>query len=360
MLNFPLDESVLPSEASSPVMVFGEGHMLLCSSREIRERGTVFGTVSIVQNLQNEFAFLRLLGILLLGANILGAFAALLVGRFASRRMLAPVSHMIEATRKIDESNLDTRLDVPEADDELKSLSLTINSMLDRMSAAYRQQGRFVADVSHELRTPLAVVQGNVDLLSRWGSGDKTVLRDSILALQKQTSYMNQLVENLLLLARFDSMQSQLNVSTFPVGDLFGDLLKEQALIDTEHGYQMSMPDPEDTVRADRTMIKQMLRALIDNSVKYTPKDGSIRLGFRSDEKSAVFTVSDDGIGMEPEHSDHIFERFYRVDQARTRATGGMGLGLSIVAAIARAHGGGVSVESEPGVGTTVSVILPK
>jgi len=359
LLNFHIDEDILPSAGVSPVLVFDEGQMLLCSSRQIQEHSTVYGTIYVVQNLQNEASFLKLLGMLLIGANLIGALAALLVGHATSRRMLSPISRMIAATNQIDGGNLDARLEVPEPDDELKNLALTINGMLERVSAAYRQQGRFVADVSHELRTPLAVMQGNVDLLSRWGSEDKAVLRDSINALQRQTEYMNQLVENLLFLARFDNMQSQLDVSEFAVGELFGELIEEQALIDTEHEYSVEIPEEDDRITADRTMIKQMLRALVDNSVKYTPKGGGIRLGFSSDETGATLSVSDDGVGMDAEHSEHVFERFYRVDQARARSTGGMGLGLSIVYAIAQAHGGYASIESEPEKGTTIFVTIP-
>ncbi len=360
MLNFHLNEEALPNADSSPILVFDEGKLLLCASHNIQEHSTVYGTVYIVQNLQSEASFLKLLGILLIGANLIGALAALLVGRATSRRMLFPISQMIAATNQIGGNNLDARLDVPEPDDELKSLALTINGMLERVSTAYRQQGRFVADVSHELRTPLAVMQGNVDLLSRWGSEDKTVLKDSIHALQKQTEYMNQLVENLLFLARFDNMQSQLNLSESAVGELFDELIEEQSLIDTEHAYSIECSGEDDHMIADRTMIKQMLRALIDNSVKYTPNGGTIRLHYSADETSITLSVSDDGVGMDAEHYEHIFERFYRVDQARARSTGGMGLGLSIVSAIAQAHGGYASVESEPGKGTSISVTLPK
>lgn len=360
MLNFHLNEEALPNVGNSPVLVFDEGKLLLCVSHNIQEHSTVYGTIYIVQNLQSEASFLKLLGILLIGANLIGALAALLVGRATSRRMLAPIGQIIDATNQISGSNLAARLDVPEPDDELKSLALTINGMLERVSTAYRQQGRFVADVSHELRTPLAVMQGNVDLLSRWGSEDKAVLKDSIHALQKQTEYMNQLVENLLFLARFDNMQSQLNVSAFAVGELFFELIEEQALIDTEHTYSVECLGEDDRIGADRTMIKQLLRALIDNSVKYTPGGGTIRLACSDGQTNVTLSVSDDGVGMDAEHYEHIFERFYRVDQARARSTGGMGLGLSIVYAIAQAHGGYASVESEPGKGTSISVTLPK
>lgn len=360
LLNFPVNENELPTSPSTPALVFQSGHMMLCVSRPIQEHGSVYGILYIVQKLQSETAFLQLLAILLIGANVIGALAALWIGNYTSRKMLSPISQMIGATNQIGGSSLDARLDVPEPDDELKSLALTINNMLERVSAAYRQQGRFVADVSHELRTPLAVMQGNVDLLSRWGSKDPAVMHDSIHALQKQTAYMNQLVENLLFLARFDNMQSQLSLSTFSIRELFEELLEEQALIDPDHTYEVSIAPLNDALSADRTMIKQLLRALIDNSVKYTQSDGVILLSFELDDAQAVLTVSDNGIGMDAEHCEHIFERFYRVDPARTRATGGMGLGLSIVFVIAQAHRGHVSAISNSGAGTTVSVSLPR
>lgn len=359
LLNFPVNEKELPVSPSSPTLILQSGHMMLCVSQQIQERESVYGTLYIVQKLQSETAFLQLLGILLFGANVIGALAALWAGNYTSRKMLSPINQMIEATNQIGGSNLEARLDVPEPDDELKSLALTINNMLERVSSAYRQQGRFVADVSHELRTPLAVMQGNVDLLSRWGSEDPIVMHDSIHALQKQTAYMNQLVENLLFLARFDNMQAQLILSTFSIGELFGELIEEQALIDPDHNYEVSLVSTNDSLTADRTMIKQLLRALIDNSVKYTPS-GGIRLGFSADVTQCVLSVSDDGIGMDAEHCEHIFERFYRVDPARARATGGMGLGLSIVSVIAEAHNGYASAISSPGAGTTVSVYLPR
>ena len=274
--------------------------------------------------------------------------------------MLAPIGQMITAAKQIDRATLDERLAVPEPDDELRSLALTLNSMLDRVSAAYHRQGRFVADVSHELRTTLAIMQGNVDLLSRWGMEDRTVRKDSIDALAKQTVYMNSLVENLLFLARSDSAQFSLNRTTFSLGSLFSELLEEQSLIDTTHGYVLSILPEDATVCADRAMIKQALRALIDNSVKYTPSSGTITLGFAREAGANLLFVRDDGVGMASEDCAHIFERFYRVDPARAKATGGMGLGLSIVFAIAQSHGGSARAISAPGAGTTVILSLPE
>ncbi|MPM49038.1 Signal transduction histidine-protein kinase ArlS [bioreactor metagenome] len=203
-------------------------------------------------------------------------------------------------------------------------------------------------------------MQGNVDLLSRWGSEDKTVLQDSIRALEKQTAYMNDLVENLLFLARSDHAQSRLDPSSFSVRALFEELAEEQALIDPAHHYEIHLPAENESMLADRQMIKQLLRALIDNSMKYTPEGGEIRLSYARPEGQAVLQVCDNGVGMAAEDCAHAFERFYRVDRARARATGGMGLGLSIVLAIAQAHGGSARAESTLGEGTTITVSIPQ
>ena len=360
VLNFPLPDHMRHKSGRSPEPFIYQNTLMLRISHPISEHETAYGKLTLVYSMASETAFLKLLGLLLLGANVAGALIALLVSQRASRRMLAPIGQMIFAANQIGSATMDARLAVPEADDELKSLALTINGMLDRVSAAYRQQGRFVADVSHELRTPLAIVQGNVELLSRWGSEDKAVLQDSIRALEKQTAYMNDLVENLLFLARSDNARSRVNAAPFSVRKLFEELTEEQALIDPAHRYQTILSSKNDSIVADCQMIKQLLRALIDNSVKYTPADGTIRLGYAEQEGQAILQVSDNGIGMSPEDCTHVFERFYRVDQARARATGGMGLGLSIVLAIAQAHGGSARAESNMGEGTTITVTIPQ
>ena len=356
---FSLPDRLLQKVRSTPELIFYDQTMLLRASNTLSDHGAELGKLILVYRMTSETGFLKLLGLLLLGANVLGVAISLLASLAASRRMLAPIGQMISAAKQIDRATLDERLAVPEPDDELRSLALTLNSMLDRVSAAYHRQGRFVADVSHELRTPLAIMQGNVDLLSRWGMEDKTVRKDSIDALAKQTAYMNGLVENLLFLARSDNAQFALNRTTFSVGSLFAEILEEQSLIDTTHTYAQSVIPENATLCADRAMIKQALRALIDNSVKYTQPGGTITLGNAREAGTSSLFVRDDGCGMASEDCAHIFERFYRVDPARAKATGGMGLGLSIVLAIAQSHGGSVRAQSAPGEGATVTISLP-
>ena len=359
VLNFSIPKLEHHREGRSPEPFLYDNTLMLRVSSRIAEHGTDYGRLTLVYSMSSETAFLKLLAFLLVGANVAGAAIAFLVSRKVSRRMLAPIGNMILAANRIDRGTLDARLDVPEPDDELKHLALTLNGMLDRVSAAYHQQGRFVADVSHELRTPLAVMQGNVDLLSRWGSEDPLVRQDSIHALANQTAYMSTLVENLLFLARSDNAKFELKRTAFSVDALFSELLEEQSLIDPAHTYTKELSPKDGVMVADRAMIGQMLRALLDNSVKYTPAGGTITLGFQKTAQGSELFVRDNGVGMEEADCEQVFQRFYRVDAARARATGGMGLGLSIVLAIAQSHSGSASAQSKPGKGTIITVTIP-
>jgi len=353
--NFHVDEAMLPPAKESPQLKLMDGkQLILCYDYVVSDDSTSYGSLYFVLNMQTELEFLKILALLLIGANVAGVLAAIFVGWKTSRKMLAPIDNMISDANSINSQRLNRRLDVPEAEDELKKLSVTINNMLDRMEEAFRLQGRFAADASHELRTPLSILQGNADMLERWGRNDPVVLDESITSIQQQTSYMNKLVDNLLFLARGDSGTQQLKKEIFDVGSLLHELVEEQSSIDEVHRYHVDAP-PDILLLADRSMIKQLLHALMDNSVKYTPSGGDITLSCTERDNSIAISVTDTGIGMEPEYLTHVFERFYRVDQARSRTTGGMGLGLSIVKAIVEVHGGKLLADSEKGKGTRIT-----
>lgn len=358
VVNFHLDEDLLHAKTDAPALRFAKGgQLLLLYKQNITDGNKPASSLLMVLNMQDEREFLNLLGILLLCANAAGAAAALLVGRRTSRKLLSPIDSMIVDAENIGQKSLDARLEVPEADDELKKLALTVNGMLSRIEAAFTAQGRFVADASHELRTPLAILQGNAELLDRWGRTDEKILTDSIRSIGRQTAYMNKLVENLLFLARSDGKQQALNKESFLLSDLICELTEEQAVIDKEHVYAIDC-DPALTLTADRSMVKQLLRALIDNSVKYTKAGGRIELSAEATPSGVSLSVKDTGVGMDAASLEHIFERFYRVDKARARATGGMGLGLSIAAAIVEAHGGSISAASEVEKGTVITAVF--
>ena len=243
-------------------------------------------------------------------------------------------------------------------DKDLQGLEAAINGMLSRMHAAYRQQAQFVSDASHELRTPIAVIQGYVKMLDRWGKDDEKVLEESIAAIKAETEHMKTLVEQLLFLARGDSGRQQLSPEPMDLSALMAEVLDEYRMIDPSHEWRQGSMAPA-PVSADPALIKQAARILVDNAVRYTPEGGSIRLSAGMADGRAFFEVQDGGIGIAEEDVPRIFDRFFRADPARARASGGTGLGLSIARWIVERHDGHFEVLSRQELGTRIRVLLP-
>lgn len=274
-----------------------------------------------------------------------------------TKKMLSPIDNMTKTAKSISANHLDRRLDVIESHDELKDLAETFNDMLDRLEKSYQQQNQFVSDASHELRTPIAVIQGYANMLKRWGKEDKEVLEESISAIDSEAHNMQDLVEKLLFLARADKHTQKLQKSTFCVNELIEEITKETKMIDGKHSF---ICERNDTVEifADRALIKQALRIFIDNSIKYTPEGGTIKINSISSVNGLTITIEDTGIGIATEDLPKIFNRFYRCDKSRTRNTGGTGLGLSIAKWIVDSHNGSIQIESALNEGTKVIIHL--
>ncbi len=257
----------------------------------------------------------------------------------------------------INATHLDTRIQVDDTQVELKNLASAINNMLDRIDQSYRAQVRFVSDASHELRTPISVIQGYANLLDRWGKNDKKTLQESITAIKDETANMKDLVEQLLFLARGDNDTIQLQTETIALDELAGEVVYETEMIDAGHSYKVTAEAV--SVKGDRGLLKQSLRILMDNAIKYTNAGGRITVTVESAGDFARLSVTDDGIGISPEIAPQIFDRFYRADESRTRATGGAGLGLSIAKWISTRHGGHMEVLSRENIGTKIMIALP-
>ena len=257
------------------------------------------------------------------------------------------------------ESNLSNRINIAGTKNELKDLAAVINRMLDRIERSYNSQKQFVSDASHELRTPIAVIRGYTDMLKRWGKDDPEVLEEGIMAISQETDGMKDLVESLLFLARHDKKTLMMEVSEFSTSELVQEVLKEEAMVHSGHHFHLEESD-DLKLKADRNMIKQVLRILCDNAVKYSETDTNIFLSCRKkDDGTCSLSVRDEGQGIPPEDLPKIFDRFYRSDKARKSETGGHGLGLSIAQIIVVAHNGKMRVRSKPGAGTAFSVVLP-
>lgn len=257
----------------------------------------------------------------------------------------------------INATHLDTRISVDETQSELQSLAAAINGMLDRINESYRSQARFVSDASHELRTPISVIQGYANLLDRWGKKDEKTLQESIDAIKNETAHMKTLVEQLLFLARGDNNTMALQIESFKLSSLAQEILRETQMIDGGHEYSSILTPVY--IKGDKGLIKQATRILMDNAMKYTPAGKQITLSVSSKDNLARLTVQDEGIGIEPEAVPLIFDRFFRTDESRTRATGGSGLGLAIAKWITERHGGHLEVLSRLEVGTRISIVLP-
>lgn len=307
---------------------------------------------------------------------ILQGFIRLISGavwRGRIRHYLRQVDLLAQETKRLGEktpkvSDLQTAIDQlspiqPErlhtGDPDLEGLEGAVNDLLDRMQKTYSQQARFVSDASHELRTPIAVLKGYADLLERWGKDDPQVRDESIAAIQAEAQRMSKLVEQLLFLARGDSGRTKLQPKPLDLSALVQEVWEECQMIAPKHSWKLDAPQPV-PFQGDRDMLKQALRVLTDNAVKYTPESGTITLrAFVDSNGCPTMAVRDEGMGIGEQDLPHVFDRFYRSDPARTRQHGGAGLGLSIADWIVNRHGGHLEVYSWEGIGSRFSIVLP-
>jgi two-component system OmpR family sensor kinase len=290
------------------------------------------------------------------------AFVLITIGSIALvRYSLAPVTAIAESAAAISAADLSRRLPVRSGRDELGHLATTFNRLLDRLEAAFRErddalayQRRFVADASHELRTPLTSILGYTRLLRRWGLTHPEASAEAVARLEAEAIRMQSLVEGLLQLARGDEA-GELPTEQVDLGELALAVVADASTA-SEQRIALELPEQRVVVSANAGGIRQVLGILLDNARKYAP-GGETQVSVRAEDGNAVVVVRDTGPGIDPGQQERIFERFYRVEHARS--AGGAGLGLAIAKDIVERHGGTIEVSSEPGAGTTFTVRLP-
>lgn len=304
--------------------------------------------------------------------------------RKSVRRVLKPLSELAETTNKLraglgsggrvsdqkdledlarlisgfDTDQMENGIPVDQTQNELKDLAGAINEMLHRINQSYEAQVRFVSDASHELRTPIAVIRGYANLLDRWGKEDPKTLQESIDAIKNETENMQNLVEQLLFLARGDSKHMTLSPEIMDLTEVGERVIQEAKLIDSKHTFRFETKEKV-SFSGDPKLIKQAIRILVDNSIKYSPEGAEIFIRIYSKADKAYIQVQDQGDGMQPEEVPHIFDRFYRSASARGSAKSGAGLGLSIAKWIIETHQGALEVLSRQGIGTRITIELP-
>ncbi len=334
----------------------GSNHYMILSNKTTFSSNDVY--IQIVHNLSHEILLAIVIITTLFILNIIFIFIVTRAGSRASKKILKPVEVMTNTVKNITINKLDTRLDVSGSKDELKDLAITFNEMLNRIQNSYEIQNQFVSDASHELRTPISVILGYANMLNRWGKEDKEILQEAIDAIKSESESMKTLVENLLFLARGDKNTQKIQFELFYIDELIEELLKEAKLIDNNHKF-ISTLNERFQINADRKLIKEALRVFMDNSIKYTPLNGSITLNCLYEKDNAIITLEDTGIGISKEDLPKIFDRFYRADKSRTKETGGTGLGLSIAKWIVLKHKGNIEVQSTINVGTKIIISVP-
>jgi len=279
-------------------------------------------------------------------------------GMFLANRTLKPVDHMTDIAREIGEGDLSRRIDV-QSEDEMGRLAATLNWMIGRLEEAFQKQRQFAADASHELRTPLAIIQAESSLaLDRRRT--QAEYRRSLELVSGEVTYMSDIIGKLLLLAREDAGTEPANFQEVNVKDLISDLSSDLEALAQEKGVAFNLGPLDDLmVKGDRFKLRQLFLNILDNAIRYTPSGGSVSSSLERKNGSALVSISDTGVGIPAEDLPFIFDRFYRVDKARSRADGGLGLGLAIANSIAQLHGGQIEVESQVGKGSSFRVILP-
>ncbi len=275
------------------------------------------------------------------------------------RRALAPVIRIAEKAEQITLHSLSDRLPLSQTGDELERLSISLNHMITRLDEAFQQSKRFLADASHELRTPLTIMRGELENIAQRGQLDAEA-RDTVGSVLEEVESLVKIVEGLLALSRLDAGEAQTEWVEFDFAQLATTTAEQMCLLAEDKGVTVSCDAAREVpVRGDRARLKQIVVNLLDNAIKYTPRGGSVRLKIVSSNGDAVLEVADNGIGIPPEAVPHVFDRFFRVDKARSRELGGAGIGLSIVKAICAAHGGQIEVESAEGRGSQFRFKLP-
>lgn len=297
------------------------------------------------------------LGLLAAGAVVM-AFTAL-VSIFLAERLAAPIKQLTDATEAMAAGDLNQQV-VPKGPEEIERLAKAFNGMAERVRESLAMQQAFVSDAAHELRSPLTGTRLRIEMLKDYSDTDNETMKEYLEQLLEDMDYLQGLVDHLLTLSRLD--QSQVIPPTdIDLAPLLYDLADEMRILFQTAGLTIDVDVPHHLpiVNANPEAMRRVVRNLLDNAIQYTQPGGSVNLHADSLDGMVRIIVSDNGQGIPPEDVPHIFERFYRVDKARSRRQGGVGLGLSLVRTITESYGGSVAVESTLEKGATFTISLP-
>jgi heavy metal sensor kinase len=351
---------VPPAAANAPLrkVVLPGATLLIATRASAGADGTRYRVEVGTSAAASEATLRRVLAMLAIALPV--AIAAAVAGGFVLvRRALLPVERIATKAAEISQHNLSERLPVLHSGDELERLSVALNHMISRLEEAILSSKQFVADASHELRTPLSVMRGELENLAQ-DAALRGETRERLGSVLEEVDRLADIVEGLLALSRLDVGESHSQWVRVDLAALAAETADQMSLLALDKHLSVTCQCEDDvTVLGDRSRLKQLVVNLLDNAIKYTPAGGRVALSVRAEAGEALLEVSDTGVGIPAEALSHVFKRFYRVDDSRSREQGGAGLGLSIVQAICSAHGAQVEVTSSPGTGSIFCVRQP-
>ncbi|MBU8880686.1 HAMP domain-containing histidine kinase [Bacillus sp. FJAT-29790] len=338
--------------------VEGEDLLLL---KEPLKLESFSGTLEIGKNVETFDTFIeKVFWVLMLG-TLLSLVLSLVSGLILARKLLSPIRILANTMRKIDDQQFQERVPVLETKDEFSQLSSIFNSMMDKVEGSILKQRRFIEDASHELRTPLAVIHGHLSLLIRWGKDNKEILERSLNISIKETNRMIELTNELLQLSQLEQKENEIShPNPCYALETIEDVLCNYKLIHRDLIIVCQNQSGTDILLSiPPVQLKQILINIIDNAIKYSGDQKEITLNMSDENGKCKIEISDNGYGISEEDLPYIFDRFYRVDKARSRSKGGNGLGLSIVKNMVEENNGEIKVKSILGEGTAVILLLP-
>ena len=311
-----------------------------------------------LKNVTNENKIYKRLEYLVILFTIIGVVITIIVSKIMSRRILKPINNVIKTAKSISTDDWSKRIEIPKEEDELQNLTLIINEMLDRLETSFENQKKFVSDASHELRTPLAIIKGYAEIIRKRGTTDIDIFVESIDSIISETDNMRNLIQKLLFLAKGEITKINTKFVDIDANEMVHQIHSDTVVSTKTHKFHLEMGE-DYKIKGDETLLQQAIRALIENAAKYSEPNTNIYIKSFIKDGFGRISIRDEGVGISDEDAKRIFDRFYRVDLSRTKATGGTGLGLAIVKRIVEIHNGKIEVDSKMNEGTEISIVLP-
>lgn len=340
-----------------------QGKTGLVGRTPIRNKQTdrLIGYVQVIDNLQDYHATQQRLLQVVVVLGLMAALAAAILSYILASFLLRPMDAIRDTIHAVrDDPQTDKRVPVSRRNDELGDLTKLLNDMIDTTQRYIDQQQQFVEDVSHELRTPVAIIQGHMEMLDRWGKDDPEVLNESIQASLQETKRMKSLVQEMLDLQRAEQIEVTFTNEVTDVTEVVTQVYDNFKMIHPDYVFILD-DDVHQSIQTQiyRNHLEQVLIILLDNAVKYSTTRKEVHLTYERDSRNVEIAVQDFGEGISQANRDRVFNRFYRVDKARSRTKGGNGLGLAIAKRLIEGYHGSIAIESAVGHGSVFRITLP-